>query len=88
MNAASPVTSASTPVEVAEDLGHDLVADLAHDLAVALVVLAAGHDVRQERHGAVGGRLVLHRRMQAVDREQPLGQLVDGRLRRAARPPG
>ena len=48
-------------------IGHELAPDLAHDVAVALVVLAAGHDVRHERHGAVDGRAGLERPLQAVD---------------------
>ena len=49
MNAASPVTSASTPGSAPKTAGHDVAPDLADDLPVALVVLAAGHHVRDQR---------------------------------------
>ena len=69
-------------VHAAEHVGHDRLAHLAHDVAVAQVVLAAGHDHRQQRHRPVRGGLGLGRAAQAVDLQQPLLQRLDGGLGR------
>ena len=82
MTAASPGHERLDALEATEDLGHDVSAHLADDLAVPLVVLASGHHVRDERDAAVGRRDRLDRLVEAVDRQGPLVQLLDGRLRR------
>ena len=76
------MTSASTPSRSPKTSGTTVSRTSRTIVAVAQVVLAAGHDHRHERHRAVRGGLGLGRAAQAVDREQPLLQRLDGGLRR------